>query len=62
MSSGDVTRNLPVPLYMILPRVYTCPSLSTAQFKVEFEMNVQVVFNDGYCVTENFPITLNRTQ
>jgi hypothetical protein len=62
MSAGDVTRGLPVPLYMVLPRVYTCPTLSTAQFKVEFEMNIVVVFEDGYCVTETFPVTLHRTQ
>lgn len=29
-------------------------------FKVEFEVNVIVVFEDHYMVTENFPITLYR--
>ena len=62
MASNDVTKNIAVPLYMILPRVYCCPTLSTAQFKVEFEVNLIVVFDDGYCVTECFPITLHRTQ
>ena len=62
MASGDVTRGLSVPLHMLLPRVHTCPSLSTSLFKVHFEVNLVVVFDDGYCVTENFPITLHRTE
>ena len=32
----------------------------TDLFKVEFEVNLIVVFSDGYMVTENFPITLYR--
>jgi len=59
---GDVSRNVAIPIYLIFPRVYTTPTLSTAQFKVEFEVNLTVVFADGYQVVENFPITLHRTQ
>ncbi|GMH90097.1 hypothetical protein TL16_g11664 [Triparma laevis f. inornata] len=59
---GDDVRGLTIPIYMVLPRVYTCPSLKTATFQVEFELNLQVVFEDGYMVTENFPISLHRTQ
>jgi hypothetical protein len=32
----------------------------TEQFKVEFEVNLIVVFGDGYMVTEGFPIELYR--
>ena len=62
MASGDVVRGLTIPIYMVLPRVYTCPSLKTATFQVEFELNLQIVFEDGYMVTETFPISLHRTQ
>ncbi|GMI03803.1 hypothetical protein TrVE_jg5441 [Triparma verrucosa] len=59
---GDVVKGLTIPIYMVLPRVYTCPSLKTATFEVQFEINLQIVFEDGYMVTENFPISLHRTQ
>jgi len=60
IGDGDVCRNLPIPLYMIFPRVFTCPTVITETFRVEFEVNVIVAFEDAYSVTENFPITLYR--
>jgi hypothetical protein len=33
---------------------------STKTFKVEFEANLVVLFQDGHMVTENFPIRLVR--
>jgi hypothetical protein len=62
IGAGDVTRGVVIPIYMIFPRIYTTPTLTTAQFKVEFEVNLIIIFADGYQVTENFPITLHRTQ
>ncbi len=29
-------------------------------FFAEFEVNIVVVFNDDYLITENFPITITR--
>jgi hypothetical protein len=60
VGDGDVCRGLPLPLYMVFPRVFTCPSVVTDTFRVEFEVNVIVAFEDAYSVTENFPITLYR--
>ncbi|GFO07993.1 Down syndrome critical region protein 3 homolog [Plakobranchus ocellatus] len=34
IAEGDVVRNMPIPLYMVFPRLFTCPSLSTNNFKV----------------------------
>ena len=62
IGDGDVRRGIAIPIYLIFPRIYTTPTLSTAQFKVEFEVNLIVVFTDGYQVTERFPISLHRTQ
>jgi len=59
---GDVVRNMVIPIYMVLPRVYTCPTLTTATFSVGFEVNLQVIFEDGYMVSETFPIGLHRVQ
>jgi hypothetical protein len=36
------------------------PHSLPAQFMVEFEMNIVVVFENSYCVMETFPLTLSR--
>ena len=60
VADGDVCRGVPVPIYMVFPRLFTCPTLSTSNFKVEFEVNVVIIFQDDHLVTENFPIKLTR--
>ncbi len=60
LADGDVCRGLPIPVYMVFPRLFTCPTLSTPSFKIEFEINLVVIFQDDHLVTENFPITLTR--
>ncbi|XP_025100327.1 Down syndrome critical region protein 3 homolog isoform X3 [Pomacea canaliculata] len=60
IAEGDVCRNLPIPIYMVFPRLFTCPTLSTNNFKVEFEINIVIIFSDDHLVTENFPVKLTR--
>jgi hypothetical protein len=60
IADGDVCRNLLIPIYMIFPRLFTCPTLATSNFKIEFEVNVVVVFQDDHLVSENFPVKLTR--
>lgn len=60
IGEGDVCRNVSIPIYMIFPRLFTCPTLNTSNFKIEFEVNIIVVFQDDHLVTENFPIKLLR--
>jgi len=57
---GDVCRKLVIPIFMIFPRLFTCPSIAARTFKIEFEVNLVVLFDDGHLVTENFPIRLIR--
>jgi len=57
---GDIPKKLTVPLFMVFPRLFCTPTLSTRLFKVEFEINVVVLLADGTTVTENFPIRLIR--
>ena len=35
---------------------------TTAYFKVEFEVNLVILFSDGHLLTENFPLKLIRTR
>ena len=60
IGEGDICRGMAIPLYMIFPRLFTCPTLLTNNFKVEFEINVIVIFQDNRLVQENFPISLTR--
>ena len=34
IAEGDVCRGMTVPIYMIFPRLFTCPTLATPNFKV----------------------------
>jgi hypothetical protein len=58
---GNVTRNLEIPLYMILPRYYSCPSVKYLWCQVSFEVNLQIIFKDGYKVSVNIPIKIIRS-
>lgn len=60
IADGDVCRNLAIPMYMVFPRLYSCPTLLTNSFRIEFEINLIISFNNGFTVTENFPIKLFR--
>jgi hypothetical protein len=31
---GDVIRKIPIPIYMVFPRLFACPTLSTPNFKI----------------------------
>ncbi|XP_054275306.1 vacuolar protein sorting-associated protein 26C-like [Macrosteles quadrilineatus] len=61
IGEGNVARGIHIPIYMIFPRLFTCPTLSTSNFKVEFEVNIVIIFENDHLVTENFPITLKRS-
>ncbi len=60
IAEGDVCRGVAIPIYMVFPRLFTCPTLSAGNFKVEFEANIVIIFQDDHLVTENFPIKLSR--
>ena len=60
IGEGDVPRGIPIPIYMIFPRLFTCPTLNTTNFKIEFEFNLVIVFEDDKLITENFPLKLTR--
>ena len=61
IADGDVCRNMAIPMHMIFPRLFTCPTIAAKNFKVEFEVNVVIHLTDGHLITENFPIRLVRT-
>nr|KAF6476856.1 VPS26 endosomal protein sorting factor C [Rousettus aegyptiacus] len=60
IANGDVCRSLSVPIYMVFPRLFTCPTLETTNFRVEFEVNIVVLLQGDHLITENFPLKLCR--
>jgi hypothetical protein len=60
VADGDVTRGQTIPIYMLFPRMFTCPTTIQESSSVEFEVNIIITFEDHYTVTENFPIVLVR--
>lgn len=59
---GNVCPKIQIPIYMTFPRLFTCPSLHTRNFKINFELNLCIIFKDDYLITENFPLQLSRAQ
>jgi len=60
IADGNPVRGLSIPIYMVFPRLFTCATTLSKQFKVEFEVNLIILFADNHMVTENFPIKLFR--
>lgn len=61
IGEGNICRGLVVPMYMVFPRLFSCPTVRTSRFKIEFEINLLVVLGDGHLITENFPIEISRS-
>lgn len=45
---------------MIMPRQFACPTTYYKKFKIEFEVNIVIVLEEGIQVNKNIPITLIR--
>lgn len=62
LASGDVCQGEQwvLPVHMFFPRLFTCPTMSSRNFKIEFEVNVVVKLSDGHVIAENFPLELCR--
>eukprot|EP01111_Echinosteliopsis_oligospora_P018141 TRINITY_DN815_c0_g1_i1.p1 TRINITY_DN815_c0_g1~~TRINITY_DN815_c0_g1_i1.p1 ORF type:complete len:326 (-),score=88.05 TRINITY_DN815_c0_g1_i1:7-984(-) len=60
IADGDICRGLEIPIYMVFPRLFTCSTVAAKTFKIEFEVNLVVMLDDGHLITENFPIKLVR--
>eukprot|EP00250_Pteridium_aquilinum_P012219 c20579_g1_i2 orf=119-1066(+) len=44
VADGDICRGLPLPIYLILPRLLTCPTLSSGSFSLEFGLSITITF------------------
>ena len=60
IADGNIVRGLSIPIFMVFPRLFTCATTLARQFKIEFEVNLIILFADNHMVTENFPLKLFR--
>ncbi|GAM21664.1 hypothetical protein SAMD00019534_048390 [Acytostelium subglobosum LB1] len=60
IGEGDMCRGLKIPIWMVFPRLFTCITTAARTFKIEFEVNLVIMLDDGHLITENFPIKLIR--
>lgn len=43
VADGDVARGVELPIHLVLPRLYTCPTVDADSWGVEFELSVTAV-------------------
>jgi len=60
VADGNVMPELDIPLYMLFPMRYSCSTCIHQDFKIEFHVNLIVIFHNGYQLTENIPIRIFR--
>ncbi|KAJ3452242.1 vacuolar protein sorting-associated protein 26c [Anaeramoeba flamelloides] len=58
---GNITHDLEIPIFMLFPKLFTCPTVDTKSFKVTFQINIIVQFTNNFIISENFEIDLIRT-
>ncbi|TQE09924.1 hypothetical protein C1H46_004502 [Malus baccata] len=47
IADGDVCRNMTMPIYVILPRLLTCPTVLAGPFSIEFKVAVVITFQSN---------------
>lgn len=63
---GSPPCNLPIPIYMVLPRTFTCASLKQDNFEISFTICIKLylrskLMTDEFCVqTKMLPLTFSR--
>ena len=56
IADGDVCRGLSIPIFMIFPRLFTCPTLTTNNFKVgKWFCKCFQLITDLQCIEIQFP-------
>ncbi|KAL5721866.1 hypothetical protein ACHQM5_005454 [Ranunculus cassubicifolius] len=44
IADGDVCRGMTLPIYVILPRLLTCPTVAAGPFSIEFQVSIVITF------------------
>eukprot|EP01016_Furgasonia_blochmanni_P037458 TRINITY_DN4417_c0_g1_i6.p1 TRINITY_DN4417_c0_g1~~TRINITY_DN4417_c0_g1_i6.p1 ORF type:complete len:314 (-),score=77.31 TRINITY_DN4417_c0_g1_i6:308-1249(-) len=60
VADGNISKGVVVPIYMTLPKYFSCPSVHHKEYRVDFEVNVILILTEGFKITKNVPITIIR--
>lgn len=47
IADGDVCRGMSLPIYVLLPRLLTCPTILAGPFSIEFKVSIVISFQSG---------------
>jgi hypothetical protein len=60
LARGNVMDNFELPIYVVMPRLFTAPSVNEKLFQLDFEVNLLVEFDNGFTAIENIPLKIWR--
>ena len=60
IADGNICKGIALPLHMVFPRLFSCPTVLSTVFNIEFEINLLIIFENNIVITENFPILMLR--
>ena len=60
VADGDCLEDIEIPTYMLFPKMFSSTTFKHKKFKIEYQVNVIVIFSNGYQLTENVPINIYR--
>ena len=60
VADGDCLEDIEIPTYMLFPKMFSSTTAIHPSFKIQYQVNIMVIFSDGYQLTENIPINIYR--
>ena len=60
VADGDCINDIEIPTYMLFPKIYSCATQKHFNFQIDFQVNIIVIFHNGYMLTENIPVNIYR--
>ena len=60
IGDGDVIKGTEISLNMLFPRHFCCATIETKVVKLSFDINIILVLNNGFVITENVPLNCWR--
>ncbi len=59
---GDLCHNLSIPVYMILPRKFSCPTMMTQRVQIEFQIKWLCMLENGLTLSTTQPLVFWRSR
>ena len=60
VADGDCLDDIEIPTYMLFPKIYSSATCEHKNFGIAFQVNIIVIFHNGYVLTENIPVNVYR--